>query len=97
MASYKELLAQREDLEKRITTAYEAEVAEVVEKVREYVSQYNLTPDQVFGKTGGKRKRKTADGRPRYRDPVSGSEWSGMGRMPGWMKGKDKATFEIAS
>jgi len=34
---------------------------------------------------------------PKYRDPVTGTTWSGRGRSPTWMQGKDKAEFLIAT
>ncbi|HJP60331.1 MAG TPA: H-NS family nucleoid-associated regulatory protein [Gemmatimonadaceae bacterium] len=32
---------------------------------------------------------------PKYRDPVSGATWSGMGREPRWIAGKDRTAFAI--
>ena len=31
--------------------------------------------------------------RPAYRDPVSGKTWSGVGRAPFWVVGKDRSKF----
>lgn len=44
------------------------------------------------------RKRRSAAGRPRvakYRDPQSGTTWSGRGREPRWLKGKDRRAFAV--
>ncbi|WP_390885660.1 H-NS family nucleoid-associated regulatory protein [Burkholderia territorii] len=32
---------------------------------------------------------------PRYFDPVSGAIWSGRGREPHWIRGKDRRQFEL--
>ena len=32
---------------------------------------------------------------PKYRDPETGATWSGRGRTPRWMAGKDPAQFTI--
>ncbi|MGA7812144.1 H-NS family nucleoid-associated regulatory protein, partial [Caballeronia sp.] len=48
----------------------------------------------VFGEKREK-PRKQTDKRPKYRNPDSGVEWSGMGREPFWIKGKDRAQFQI--
>ncbi|WP_410721810.1 MULTISPECIES: H-NS family nucleoid-associated regulatory protein [Burkholderia] len=37
----------------------------------------------------GIRKRRKA----KYFDPVTGSTWSGVGREPHWIKGRDKRKF----
>ena len=42
-ASLKDLLAQREALEKAIADARQAEIAHAVQKVRELVAQHGLT------------------------------------------------------
>jgi len=34
---------------------------------------------------------------PKYRDPVSGNTWTGRGKAPKWIEGKDRAPFLIAS
>lgn len=39
-------------------------------------------PGQVRTTAGGDRRRKVA---PKYRDPDSGTTWTGRGRMPRWM------------
>ncbi|WP_425127481.1 H-NS family nucleoid-associated regulatory protein [Burkholderia contaminans] len=33
--------------------------------------------------------------RPRYFDPISGAVWSGRGREPYWIRGKDRRLFEL--
>ncbi|THJ46770.1 H-NS histone family protein [Burkholderia sp. LS-044] len=32
---------------------------------------------------------------PKYRDPETGATWSGRGRPPAWIDGKDRVPFEI--
>lgn len=32
---------------------------------------------------------------PKYRDPATGATWSGRGRIPRWLVGKDLAEFAI--
>nr|WP_279636670.1 H-NS histone family protein [Paraburkholderia aromaticivorans] len=48
---------------------------------------------------GGRQSRVMMTGtqEPKYRDPSSGATWSGRGRAPGWLAGKDRTAFEIAS
>jgi DNA-binding protein H-NS len=31
----------------------------------------------------------------KYQDPVSGSQWTGRGRAPKWLEGKNKEDFLI--
>ncbi len=48
MSSYKELLKQREELEKQIQDARKRELAEAVSKVRALVDEYELTAADIF-------------------------------------------------
>lgn len=47
---------------------------------------------------GAARKRRSDAGvkRPaRFRNPETGAAWSGRGREPAWLKGKDRAAFAV--
>ena len=96
MATSKELMAQREALDKAIAEARETEIADAIAQVLALVTEYELTPIDIFGKSGlkasGKKKAKIA---AKYRDQ-NGNEWTGRGRTPKWIEGKDKSKFLIA-
>ncbi len=97
--SYKDLLQQREALEKAIADARHREVADAVRQTRELVAEYGLTVQDVFpsGRSakaaGSKASAKVA---PKYRDPATGQTWTGRGKAPKWIEGKDRAAFTIA-
>ena len=97
--SYKDLLQQREALEKAIADARAREVADAVSQVRKLVAEYGLTSHDVFpsGRSaksaGSKTTNKVA---PKYRDPATGQTWTGRGKAPKWIDGKDRAAFAIA-
>ncbi|WP_334002168.1 H-NS histone family protein [Burkholderia gladioli] len=46
---------------------------------------------------GGRRVPKRLAGQQpaKYRDPASGKTWSGRGKAPAWIAGKDRSAFEI--
>ncbi|MDQ7979862.1 H-NS histone family protein [Paraburkholderia sp. SARCC-3016] len=89
--SYRDLLRQREALQKQIDAALEHERAMAIENVRAIVSEYSLTPEQVFAKT----RHVPVPRPPKYRDPASGATWSGRGREPIWLKGQSRDRFLI--
>ncbi len=95
--TYKELLQQREALEKAIAQARQNEIAAAVAKVRDLVAEYGLTAQDVFparaAKSGAKTVAKVA---PKYRDPATGQTWTGRGKAPKWIDGKDRSQFQIA-
>jgi DNA-binding protein H-NS len=95
MANYRELLKQHEALQLQIDAAREREVTAAIEKVREIIDEYSLTPEQVFAQPKGKRGAKPGTKPAKYRDPASGATWSGMGREPSWIKGQSREQFLI--
>jgi DNA-binding protein H-NS len=46
----------------------------------------------------GKTRSSTAGNKvaPKYRDPATGNTWTGRGKAPKWIDGKDRAKFLIA-
>jgi len=87
--SLKDLLQQREALEKAIAEARQNEISAAVTKVREIVAEYGLTAQDVFPGRAGKSaapKSATSKVAPKYRDPANpNNTWTGRGRMPKWV------------
>jgi DNA-binding protein H-NS len=97
MSSYKDLLAQREKLEKQIEEAKAREYAEVLNDVKQKISDYGFT----LADLGLARAKVSKGARPRagvaakYRDPETGATWSGRGKPPRWIAGKNREEFAI--
>ena len=98
MTTLKELLAQQEALEKQIAETREQELTEVIGKIRAAITEYGLTEKDLFGGSRSARKDKRTGTKiaAKYRDPASGLTWTGRGRTPKWMEGKDKKKFAIS-
>ncbi|MFC4922847.1 MULTISPECIES: H-NS family nucleoid-associated regulatory protein [Delftia] len=94
MTDYKTLLQQKAELEARIAEVMKTEKAGAVTEVRTLVQQYQLTEQDVFPTRGAKPKGSV--GEPKYRDPSTGSTWTGRGKPPNWIAGKDRNAFVIA-
>jgi DNA-binding protein H-NS len=97
MSSYKELLAQREKLEKQIEEAKAKDYAEVLNEIKQKMADYGITLAELGGGRGklGTGGRPRAGVAPKYRDPASGSTWSGRGKPPRWIAGQDREQFLI--
>jgi DNA-binding protein H-NS len=103
MTTYKELLEQREALERRISEARATETADAIAKVRTLVADFELTPEDVFPVTK-QRRGKSVEGTKsgskapvvaKYRDPETGATWSGRGKPPSWIKDQKRNQFLI--
>lgn len=96
--SYKELLQQREALELAIAQARQNEISAAVTKVRELVAEFGLTAQDVFPGRASKASaaKPVSKVAPKYRDPATGQTWTGRGKAPKWIEGRDRAPFSIA-
>lgn len=97
MATLTELIAQKEALEKQIQEQRQTELSDAIGKVRSLIAEYGLTQEDIFGGARAPKKVKTEGSKvaAKYRDPVSGKEWSGRGLAPKWLQGRDKSEFLI--
>ena len=93
MATYKDLLAQKAKLEEQLEAARVAEVAAVIQQVRQVVADYGLTAEDIGLSSKGK-KRKGIVVAAKYMVPKTGATWSGRGRAPAWI-GKNRERFLI--
>jgi len=93
MTAYKELLAQKAELEAQIAAAQAEAKAKAVTEARALIQEHGLTAADVFPQ--GKGKAKGSVGAPKYRDPATGATWTGRGKPPNWIKDKDRAEFLI--
>ncbi|MFT4064725.1 H-NS family nucleoid-associated regulatory protein [Paraburkholderia sp.] len=97
MASYKQLTAQLEKLHKEVAAAREKEVAQAIVEIKQKIDEYDLTAEELgFTSSAHKPRRKAASGSvAKYRNPKTGETWSGRGRSPGWLAGKNRERFLI--
>jgi len=94
MASYKDLQSQIEKLTKQAEQAREKEVSSVVNQIRAMMTEYGIQPSDLG--ISARRKRRTGPvAPPKYQNPQTGDTWTGRGRAPKWIDGKDRTKFLI--
>lgn len=103
MATIKELQAQLADLQRQIAETTQREKADTIAQIKRLMDEHGLTIADISG-SGGKRGRPAGSGgakgtkvAPKYRDPISGKEWTGRGVAPSWIKDKNRDEFLIQS
>ena len=81
MSSYKELIAQRELLDKQIKEAVQREKADGIAKAKLIIEEYGLIASDLFSRKGPSR---SSGGKvaPKYRNPSTGETWTGRGKAP---------------
>lgn len=95
MTSYTDLLAQKAtlerqaaELEKQLQQARKQERSGVINQIRALMAEHGLTADDLAGKSGKAPKESANRGKtvaPKYKDPASGSTWTGRGLKPKWL------------
>lgn len=91
-------------LDDRIEALCSTERREALAQVQGLIDQFVLTRREVFGSATD---QSVASGRavaqpardPKvygiYRDPVTGQTWDGSGRLPKWLKGKQRELYLV--
>jgi len=105
MSALPDLIAQRDALNKQIEEANKAERAGAIAQAKAIIAEHGLKASDLFGSSrvgtsdsGPARRKGSASGNkvaPKYRDPVSGATWTGRGRSPIWLAGRNKNDFLI--
>lgn len=88
MASLKELMAQRAEIELKIAEAKRSEHAAAVAKIRDLMAEHGLTAADLAGRTAPAGRKGKAIGKVavKYRDKSTGDAWTGRGLQPKWLR-----------
>ncbi|POR47714.1 DNA-binding protein H-NS [Paraburkholderia eburnea] len=93
LAQMREQLAA---LQQQIEAAENEGRVKAIEQIHSIMDEYNLTPDDLVRKrTRGPNRKAAHPVEPKYLDPKTGATWSGRGREPVWIKGKNRERFLI--
>lgn len=90
MTTLKDLIAARTHLDAEIARARKLESDAALVKVRALVEEFGFTAQQVFPWRPAAPKVQA-----KYRDEKSGATWTGRGKPPAWIAGKDRDDFLI--
>lgn len=94
MSTYKEYTAKIAELQQLAETARKNEIADAKAQIFAIMTDFDLTVADLGGvKTkAGKARSPVA---AKYRDNSTGDTWTGRGRAPKWLEGKDKNQYLI--
>lgn len=91
MSTYRELKLEIEKLVEQAESARLAEKETVLGQIRALIVEYRLLPEDLGLESPSRKGPLPA----RFRDPESGTTWSGRGRTPQWLDGQDRAKYAI--
>ena len=85
--TYRDIRRRIKQLEDEAELLRKSELAEVIAQLRGQIEEYRLTQEDLFGPEAGLLAR--------YRDPETGKTWSGFGRPPNWIRGKNRERYRV--
>lgn len=95
MPTYQEYQDQIAELQVLAEQARQSEIAEAKKRIQEMMKASGLTiADLEESKRPATAKKKNTVA-AKYKDPKSGQTWTGRGRAPRWLEGRDKNQFLI--
>jgi DNA-binding protein H-NS len=98
MSQYAELKAQIAKLQAQADEARRQEVVNVVSEIKQKITEFGLSAHDLGFAEAVRRGRppKKAPLPAKYQDPKSGKTWSGRGKPPKWIVGKNRDRFLMA-
>ena len=94
MATYKELQDQIAALQNTAELTRAQELDGAVQQIKALMAEYGITLQDLSTAAKKKGKKSKQQTKILFQD-ADGKTWSGRGRMPDWLKGKDKEKFRI--
>lgn len=94
MSTYQEYTAKIAELQQLAEAARESEIAGAKAQIAAIMKDYGLTVDDL-GTTNAKTVKERVPVAAKYRDDTTGETWTGRGRSPKWLDGKDKSKYLI--
>ena len=95
MTSYAEYVEQIAKLQSLAEAARKDELTGAVQKIKDLMQQYGLTVDDLSSGTRAKPAKPKGTVPSQFKNPETGETWTGRGRAPRWVDGKDKEEFRI--
>ena len=94
-ATYAEITKQIAELQRAAEEARKNEMAEAKAKIATIMQEFGLSLSDL----GALGKARSSKGKtvvtPQFKNPETGAHWSGRGRAPRWLDGKDREQFRI--
>ena len=95
MSTYQDYQKQIAELKAKAEEARRAEVAQARAQIHEIMSEYGLSLADIGGMKQSAPKAPPKPVEIKYKDEATGQTWTGRGRAPKWLDGKDKNQYFV--
>ncbi|PHV25615.1 histone family protein nucleoid-structuring protein H-NS [Janthinobacterium sp. BJB426] len=97
MTSYAEYVEQIAKLQSLAEAARKDEISGAIQKIRELMQLHGITVEDLAAGSRAKPAKAKGTVAAQFKNPETGETWTGRGRAPRWLDGKDKEQFRIKS
>lgn len=95
MTTYQEYKTKIAELENLAENARKNEISKAKDQIASIMREFGLTVADLGGVAKVKTVKTRAPVPTKYRDDATGQTWTGRGRAPKWLEGKDKNDYLI--
>jgi DNA-binding protein H-NS len=95
MTSYAEYVEQIAKLQSLAEAARKDEISGAIQKIKELMQLHGITVEDLAAGSRAKPAKAKGSVPAQFKNPETGETWTGRGRAPRWLDGKDKEEFRI--
>ena len=97
MTSYAEYVEQIAKLQSLAEAARKDELSGAIKTIKDLMQLHGITVEDIAGGSRANPAKVKSTVAPQFKNPETGETWTGRGRAPRWLDGKDKEQFRIES
>jgi DNA-binding protein H-NS len=95
MTTYAEYVEQIAKLQALAEAARKDEINDAIKKIKDLMNLHGVTVDDLSSGSRAKPAKAKATVAAQFKNPETGETWTGRGRAPRWLDGKDREQFRI--
>ena len=95
MTSYAEYVEQIAKLQSLAEAARKDELSGAIQKIKELMQLHGITVEDLSSGARTKPAKVKGTVAAQFKNPETGETWTGRGRAPRWLDGKDKEAYRI--
>lgn len=95
MTTYAEYVEQIAKLQSLAEAARQAEINDAIKQIKGLMQQHGVTVDDLGSGNRAKPSKTKSSVEAQFKNPETGETWTGRGRAPRWLDGKDRDSYRI--
>lgn len=95
MTTYAEYVEQIAKLQSLAEAARKNEINDAIKQIRDMMNLHGVTVDDLSPTRTAKATKAKGSVAAQFKNPETGETWTGRGRAPRWLDGKDRDVYRI--